>query len=161
MALQKKRSLLLTILWAGFVVGYLDITAAIFDFMWRNQQSSPVVIFKYISSAAFGKEKAFSDPSMVMFGILFHFLIAYCFTILFMLIYPSLPFLSKNRLLTGVLYGIFVWSLMNLVIVPLSSIGRFPEWNIRAVVQALILIGAIGVPLSYIAWWHYRNSKAA
>ena len=154
---QAKNNLLPTILWAGLAVGYLDITAAIFDFMFRNQRTSPVVVFKYIASAVFGKERAFSEPSMTGFGILFHFLIAYSFTVFFFLLYPRWSFLSKNKLVTGVLYGVFVWSMMNLVVVPLSSISRYPVPDARVIVQMLILIAAVGIPLSFIAHWFYRR----
>lgn len=156
----KKRNLLLTLLWVGFFVGYLDITAAIINFMF-NSDKSPVLIFNYISSAAFGKERAYSESSMVVFGILFHFLVAYSFAIFFFLVYPYLNFLSKSRLLTGILYGCFVWSVMNLIVVPLSSINKFPTVNGKMFIQIVILIFAIGIPLSYLAYWYYeRNNRS-
>ena len=149
-----KRGLFTTILWVGFLVGYLDITAAIFNFMFTSA-GSPLVIFRYIASAVFGKS-AFSAPNMVTYGFLFHFLIAYSFTLVFFLVYPSLPFLAKSRLLTGLLYGSFVWCIMNLVVVPFSRIGSYPAANGKTVIQLLILILAIGLPLSYLAHWYYK-----
>jgi len=152
----KARDLLLTILWTGLFVGYLDITAAIINFMF-NSDKSPRLIFNYISSAAFGKERAYSETSMVALGVLFHFIVAYSFTVFFFLIYPRLRFLTKNRLLTGILYGCFVWTVMNLFVVPNTYINKYPPVAAKTLIQVAILIIAIGIPLSYIAYWFYKN----
>lgn len=152
----KPKYLLLTILWAGLLVGYLDITAAIINFMF-NSDKSPRLIFNYIASAAFGKERAYSESSMVALGLFFHFLVAYSFTVFFFLVYPRLRFLSKNRLLTGILYGCFIWCIMNLLVVPNTYINKYPPMAVKTLIQVAILIAAIGIPLSYIAYWFYRN----
>ena len=152
----KSRNLLITILWAGFFVGYLDITAAIINFMF-NSDKSPKLIFNYIASAAFGNQRAYSEKSMVFFGILFHFIVAYSFTIVFFLIYPRLNFVSKYPLLTAILYGCFVWLVMNLLVVPNSQIDKYPQINPKMLIQVGILIVAIGIPLSYIAYWFYKD----
>ena len=154
---SKPKNLLLTILWAGLFVGYLDITSAIINFMF-NSNKSPVLIFNYIASAAFGKERAYSESSMVAYGVLFHFIVAYSFTIFFFLIYPYLNFLSKSRLLTGILYGCFIWCVMNLVVVPNTHINKYPPMVAKTLIQVGILIVAIGIPLSYIAYWFYKGS---
>ena len=158
--MQPKRNLLLTLLWVGFFVGYLDITAAIINFMF-NSDKSPVLIFNYISSAFFGRERAYSEGSMIAFGILFHFLIAYSFSVFFFLIYPHFHFLSKNRLLTGILYGCFVWCVMNLIVVPLSRINKFPTPDGKMFIQVGILVVAVGIPLSYLANWYYRRAASS
>src|SRR5690242_19447318 len=150
----KPTDLLLTILWAGLVVGYFDITAAIINFMF-NSDKSPTLIFNYIASAAFGKERAYSESSMVAFGVLFHFIVAYSFTILFLLVYPHLPLLSRNRLITGIVYGCFVWCVMNLLVVPNTYINKYPPMVTKTLIQVAILIIAVGIPLSYIAHWFY------
>ena len=150
------KNLFLTILWTGLFVGYLDITAAIINFMF-NSDKSPTVIFNYIASAAFGKQRAYSEKWMVAAGILFHFIVAYSFTIFFFLMYPRLHFLSKNRLLTGILYGCFVWCIMNLLIVPNTYIDKYPTLVAKTLIQVGILIIAIGLPLSFIASWFFRE----
>ena len=151
------KNLFVTILWAGLLVGYLDITAAIINFMF-NSDKSPTLIFNYIASAAFGKDRAYSERSMVALGVLFHFIVAYCFTLFFFLIYPRLPFLWKYRLLTGILYGCFVWCVMNLLVVPNTHIDKYPSLVAKTLIQVGILIVAIGIPLSYIASWFYKTS---
>lgn len=152
----KSKNLFLTILWAGLFVGYLDITSAIINFMF-NSNKSPTLIFNYIASAAFGKERAYAESSMVALGVLFHFIVAYSFTVFFFLVYPHINFLSKNRLVTGILYGCFIWCVMNLLVVPNTHINKYPPLVPKTLIQVGILIVAIGIPLSYIAYWFYKG----
>jgi uncharacterized membrane protein YagU involved in acid resistance len=54
-------------------------------------------------------------------------------------------------MLTGVVYGIFIWLVMNLIVVPLSNTGSWPFTIDNAVINATILSACIRLPLSYLA----------
>jgi uncharacterized membrane protein YagU involved in acid resistance len=157
MQANKKRSLLRAILWAGLLVGTLDIASAFISFSINSPGRNPLRILHYIASAVFEKDIAYSENYMLFVGLLCHYIIAYCFTILFMLIYPKINLLSKSRLLTGIIYGVIVWCIMNLLIVPNTRINRYPAWNRQAMIQMGILMIAIGIPLSYIAYNFYKG----
>ena len=156
----KSSTLFITILWVGFLVGLLDITSAFIQMKIMFPDRSPFGVLRYIASAAFGKERA-NEDSMFFFGALFHFIIAYCFTIAFFLIYPHIRFLSKKRLLTGIFYGIFIWAVMNLLVVPQTLISHRPFVLKNAAIAAGILIVAIGLPLSYFAHRFYCERKTS
>lgn len=155
----KPSKLFQTILWVGFLVGLLDISAAFIQTKIMFPDRNPLGVLRYIAGAVFGKERANAEDSMYFLGALFHFIIAYCFTIAFFLIYPHLHFLSKNRLLTGILYGIIIWAVMNLLVVPQTKIGPRPFVLKNAAIAAGILIVAIGIPLSYFAYRFYYGRK--
>lgn len=157
----KPSNLLVTILWVGFLVGLLDISAAFIQVKIMFPDRNPLRVLQYIASAVFGKERAYSEDTMYLFGALFHFIIAYGFTIAFFLVYPHLYFLSKSRLLTAIVYGIFIWVVMNLLIVPQTKIGRHPIVLKNAAIAAGILIVAIGIPLSYLAYRFYHLRKSS
>lgn len=109
------------------------------------------MVLKYIASALFGKEAFSSGVTMSIVGLLLHYTIAFSFTVFFFWIYPKLKFLSINIFLTAVLYGLFVWTIMNQVVVPLSKIPERPfSWS-GAAQAAAILIVCIGLPLTVIA----------
>jgi len=75
----------------------------------------------------------------------------------FFLIYPKLKLQSWNRVITAVLYGIFIWIIMNRLVVPMSN-ASVSAFNLKqAVIAALILIAAIGLPLSFIAHRFYST----
>lgn len=149
-----------TILLAGFLVGSLDIIAALTNFYIQTGKN-PVVVLRYIASAVFGKKDAY-DPNnnlMPALGLLFHYGIAYGWTTFFFLIYPRLKFMSATRILTGFLYGIFVWAMMTFVVIPLTSLGSSPLVLKQAIIAIAILILAIGMPLSFIAYRCYYGLK--
>lgn len=157
----KQSKLLIAILWVGFLVGLLDIGSAFTQVKIMFPERNPLGVLRYIASAVFGKEKANTGDSMLFFGALFHFIIAYCFTIAFFLIYPHVRFLSANRLLTGILYGLTIWAVMNLLVVPQTKIGHRPFVLKNAAIAAGILIIAIGTPLSYLGYLFYYKRKTS
>ena len=139
-----------TVLWAGLLVGTLDISAAIINFLISGG-SDPTKIFVYIASGVFGQAAFETGGPMAWWGLFFHYLIAYIWTAFFFLIYPRFAFMSGNWILIGVLYGIFVWLMMNRVVVPLANTPKSPFRLTNAIIQCLILIGMIGLPLAFIA----------
>lgn len=143
-----------TVLLSGLLVGSLDIIAALVQF-YSKTGKDPLIVLKYIASAVFGKSAYSGDSRMAIWGLLLHFLIAFMWTVFFFLVYPKLKLLSWNRIVTGIIYGIFIWAIMTQVVVPISkaSPGNFNLKN--AIIAVLILIGAIGLPLSFIAHRFY------
>lgn len=150
-----QKSLFMTILISGLIVGTFDLTAATIQTLIYN--GSPVKMFKYISSGVYGKDALNGGSGFAIQGVLFHYCIAMIWTIIFFLIYPKIPFLSKNRILTGILYGMLVWTIMSRVVVQLSNTPKAPFNFGRACIAAGILIVAIGIPLSFMANAYYRK----
>lgn len=150
----KRNSLFQRILWTGFLVGLLDMMAAMIVYI-VTAHKNPLNILSFIASGLFGKSAFNGTASMLICGALFHFLISYFFTVLFFFSYGQLAFLRKNKIATAILYGVFVWCIMNLVVVPLSSAPQLPFNFLSAFRGLLILIGAIGFPLSFIASRNY------
>ncbi|HET6541285.1 MAG TPA: hypothetical protein VFG46_12425 [Chryseolinea sp.] len=140
-----------TIILTGLLAGTLDAVAAIVV-----SQASPAAVFKYIASGAFGAGKAFSGGDiMIAWGVIFHYFIALSWTLLFFFIYPTLPWLKKNKYVAGLLYGIFVWVMMNRVVIPLSEIPQRP-FNLKGALTGMsILMVAIGLPISILTHRYY------
>jgi hypothetical protein len=152
-----KKNLTKTILGAGFLVGSLDIIAALVQFVIKTNKN-PVIVLQYIASAVFGPA-AYGSKQMAVWGLLFHFMIAFGWTLLFFLLYAKLRLLSWNRVVTGVLYGIFIWMMMTQLILPLTKINQGPFDVTQATIAVLILIGAIGLPLSFIAHRYFNKRQ--
>ncbi len=145
------------ILFAGLLAGTCDIIAACTQFYIKTGKS-PILVAQYIASAVFGKETAYSGSvTMIIIGFMFHYVVAFGWTILFFLAYPRLSFLRANKIAVGIGYGAFVWVLMSQVVVPLTLIGRGP-FNLMNAAQAMgILMLCIGIPISLVANAFYRN----
>ncbi|WP_090156474.1 hypothetical protein [Dyadobacter soli] len=114
-------------------------------------KQKPAALFLYIASAAFGPKAFRGGRRMVIWGIGFHFLIALIWTALYFQIFtPVLPD-QTPIVLNAVSYGIIIWLVMNLVILPLSKAERRPFSLPLAIINMLILIIAIGIPCAYVA----------
>jgi len=154
-------SALKTVLLAGFIAGTMDILAAItvYDFVMHSVTAKNLLqgIARKVLGV-FGVKPAGDSLMLTLAGLGFHFMIAFSFAVFYFLVYPYLPSLKKKRILSGLLYGIFVWCVMNLAMLPLFHIADFPhKWDniIRGMV---ILMICIGLPVSLIVSRYY-NSK--
>jgi hypothetical protein len=142
-----------TIILTGFIVGVLDILGAIIVY-----QAEPGRLFRAIASGAFGAGAAFSGGTiMVFWGILFHFVIAFSWTLLYFKVYPVFPPLWKNKYITGVLYALLVWIVMNKVVIPLSAITPGPFDLTSAIIGASILVVAVGLPIAILTHGYYAR----
>ena len=147
-----------TVILSWLLVGSLDITAAFINYYSRTGKD-PRIVLNYIASAVFGDKAYNGSNAMQGYGLLFHFIVAFAWTLLFFLIYPKLKLYRFNRILVAIIYGIVIWLTMNLAIVPLTKAATGPIVFKQALIGAAILIAAIGVPLSFIAYRFSRRTK--
>ena len=141
------------ILLTGLLVGTLDILSAFVNY-YLATGNNPLFVLKYIASGAFGEPALKGGAAMIITGFIFHYFFAFFFTILFFWLYGRVVFLRKNKILTGVVYGIFTWIIMNLLVIQLSNAPHGPVKDMKAdkIIKAIaILIVMIGLPLSFIA----------
>ncbi len=148
----------ITILKAGLLAGALDGLAAV-TYSYLMAGTSPVRVFQFIASGVWGKE-AFSGGLLIaVCGLLFHFVIAFSWTTLFFFAYPKIPMLSKNKYLSGLSYGVLIWLVMNLAVLPLSNVSQ-GSFTLRGVsVGVLFLMFCVGLPVSLIVHKHYSSNK--
>ena len=150
-------SALKTILSAWLVAGAFDMLAAITVYSVVMQRTTDVKLMQGIGKAAFGKEIFQGETALALYGLAVHFFIALCFTVFYFLIYPRLPFLRKQKILGGLLYGIFAWCVMNLVMLPLFHVANIPhKWD-GIIRGAVILMFCIGLPISIIVSNYYER----
>ncbi len=152
-------NLISTLIKAGLIVGTLDILSAFLYYFIRTGDKNVFIVLKAVASGLFGK-KAFSGGNeMMIAGLILHFIIAFAFTIFFFWLFPKIKPLLKNNILVGLVYGIFVWMVMNLVVVPLSNIGPRPFTMLNVLINVIILIVCIGLPLSFMANTFYKKEN--
>ena len=141
----------------GLIAGTMDITGATLWFMIRTG-NSPIRVLEFIASAAFGREQAFSgNILMSVAGLFLHYFIAYSWTCLFFLTYPKIGLLRANRFIVGIIYGVFVWTMMNLVVLPMTRIPASPFDPKGAAIAAFILVLCIGLPISIMSHGYYSE----
>jgi hypothetical protein len=144
-----------TMLVAGLLVGTLDLGAAFISF-YVTAGKSPLLILQAIASGLLGPA-AFSGSVGVMgLGLLLHYLIALSFTALFFGLYRQVGFVARYPLVAGAFYGLFIWAVMNLVVLPLSRFPVQPFHPLAALREALILVFMIGIPLALLASRYFK-----
>jgi len=144
-----------TILLTGLLAGTLDITAAIIN-AGLTRGTTATIVFQYIASGVFGRD-AFSDPSMASWGIIFHYFIAYSWTVLFFLAYRKLTFAAKRPAVTGLVYGVLIWSCMNFVVLPLSNVRRVEPSALQIILGISFIMFLVGLPISLIINKYYTH----
>ena len=145
-----------TVFLSGLIAGTLDILAAIFIYALILQKTTPIKILQSIASGVFKKDAYTNGSQMAWYGLGFHFLIALLFAWFYFIIYPYASFLKRNTFLSGILYGIFVWIVMNLIVLPIVfPILPAKGLDFPTLLSVIILIFCVGLPIAYITKKHY------
>jgi len=146
---RRRKSKFVTVIQTCLLTGTLDALAAILI----SYQIPPAVIFKFIASGWFGREAMSGGTSMVLWGLIFHYLIAAFFTVTLLLLYPLIAKALKNKYLIGIIYGLAIWVIMNFVVLPMTNIpksrGHLELISLLKGIAALII--CIGLPVALIA----------
>ena len=141
----------------GLLVGTTDIVAAYINQYARTGKFADKML-QYIAGGALGLENSMQGGFWVgALGLLFHYFIAFSFTLLFFLVYPRLKFLRFNPYIVGLLYGVFASCFMSFVVLPLSRLPQGAFVLQRAVVGWTILGVVLGVPVALSAKWFYNK----
>lgn len=131
------------VLLGTLTVGVLDALDAVVFFGLRGV--APIRIFQSIASGLLGGAAYGGGLSTALLGTALHFLIAFAVVGAYVLASRRLPVLARRPFLCGPLYGLLVYAVMDLVVVPLSAAVVGPS-SLPAVVNGL-LIHALGVGL--------------
>lgn len=137
--LSPRRALLLGTL----TVGVLDGLDAVIFFGLRGV--APVRVFQGIASGLLGRSAFAGGLPAALLGVALHFSIAFAVVAVFLLASRRAALLTRHAVAAGLLYGVAVYTVMNLVVIPLSAAGAGTR-TLSGVVNGL-LIHALGVGL--------------
>lgn len=150
-----------SILLAGFIAGTLDAAGAVIVYCLLMKVVTVTQLFHGIAAGLFGDTIIGSENVMAIIGLLLHYFIAFCFATGYFVVYPHLRFLQKNAFISGLLYGLVVWIIMNLIVVPLSQAHHSPPTWPGFLRGAGILMVCIGLPVSFITTLFYKKKMNA
>jgi hypothetical protein len=157
--MQLSKSSRIAVIQIGLLAGTLDGLAAALLYSVPGGKD-PLNVYRFIASGVFGNDAFAGGVPMALYGILFHYIIAIGWTTLFFSIYPRVPLLSKNKVAAGIFYGVFVWLMMNLVVLPLSQVPMSDSREVSAIITGMIvLIFCIGLPISWMTSKYFTDRK--
>src|SRR3954465_12512013 len=128
---RMKRSATRAILTGGCVAATLDILLAMYTFSWRVPRA--------VAGGLFGRA-VFRDESLAIWslGLCLHFAILCVAAAIYYAASRRMVFLREYALACGLFYGIAIWLVMNLVVLPLSALHDMGPYPYRGLVAGLL-----------------------
>ncbi len=139
------RGILLPILVGGGVAGTLDLTSAFISYGWGVPRA--------IASGLLGSSALHGGVPAWILGVVLHFFIAFSAATIYCLSSRRLAFLKEHFFVCGLFYGIAVFLVMNLIVVPLSAAPfKSTTFQLAGLIQGLLVhMFLIGLPIAYSA----------
>jgi uncharacterized membrane protein YagU involved in acid resistance len=135
------------ILWATLVAGALDISSAIL----LNLGVGPRVVLQSVAGGWLGRATYQGGWPTALLGLASHFGIMLVIAAIYMTLASRRPLLRTQWLLAGAVWGVLVWLVMTLVVIPLSA-STLSAPDTHHVVQGLIVhVLMVGLPMAWIA----------
>jgi hypothetical protein len=140
--LPMRRSLPIAIFFGGFLAGSFDLAAAFVIFGWGVPRA--------IAAGLLGSQALHGGFGTWILGVLLHYLIAYSVATIYCAASWKLEFLKPHFLVCGIFYGIAIFLVMNLVVLPLSELHAAGPYELRPLIQgSLVHMFLIGVPIAF------------
>jgi hypothetical protein len=137
-----RSKLLRSILVGGAVAGFLDLTSAFFTF--------GLGVPRAIAAGLLGRQVIHGGTFPWILGIVLHFFIAFSAAAIYCLASRRLPFLRDHWLVCGMFYGIAVFLVMNLVVLPLCALHAAGPYQLQGLFQGVVVhMLIIGLPISF------------
>jgi hypothetical protein len=153
---MKKFGALRTIVTAGLVVGVLDISSA-FVIWWQRGVALQHGL-QGIAGGLLGAKSYEGGIATVGLGLALHFFIAFVVVSIFYLVSRRITFLTKQAVVSGVLYGIGVYIVMYWFVLP-KAFSTFRHRLSNELLAVAIHIFLIGVPTALIVRRYSQLTK--
>jgi hypothetical protein len=123
-------------------------------------RSSPAYVFQFASSTLMGTAAFEGGIVTALLGMALYMAISFVFVSLFFGFASRISTLVRFPMISGVVYGLLVWTIVNLIIIPASAAPPL-EWSfVSAYINGLIYIGTIGIPITHFAHKFYVKSTS-
>jgi hypothetical protein len=141
-------SLLAPILIGGAIAGIFDQITAFVSFGLN--------VPRVVASGLLGPGARQSTSAWVwVLGLVLHFVVAFGASTVYCLSSRKLPFLKEHFVVCGMFFGIAVFLVMYLVVMPLSGLHYMGPYSWRTLVQGIgVHMVLIGLPIGMsLRWW--------
>ena len=138
-----KQQHIFAVMAGGLTAGLLDILMAMFTWSWRVPRA--------IAAGVLGPEVLKSESMAVWsLGLALHFFITCVDATIYFAASRRLPFLRQNWFVCGLFFGIAVWLVMNLVVVPLSALHNMGPYTWDGLTQGILVhMFLVGLPIAF------------
>jgi len=131
------------ILLTGLIAGTIDIAQALIQFGLGTPYGIAAALLGHDAVAGRG-------PALWILGMALHFFIATTATAIYYLASRRLAFLTEHPLVCGLVYGMAVENVMNLVVLPLSALHATGPYELHDLLNGIIThMITVGLPIAY------------
>lgn len=131
----------------GLIVGTMDITSAIIITIVRG--GTIMRLMQFIASGVLGKQAFQGGLPIAALGLALHFLIAFGLVTAFYFASRKIALLRQHPVPSGIIYGLIVFAVMNLIVLPLSAAAARHSLS-GDLIQIAIHMFVIGLPTSLL-----------
>lgn len=149
-----------TIVYGGLAIGVLDfLDATLYFGLYSGAPFQRV--WQGVSSGLLGGEAARAGGwNTALLGIFLHFVVAFCVAAVYFAGARNIPFMVRQPVISGLIFGVLAHLVMKYVVIPLSAIGvivpyTFPNF-LNSVIGHAVLVG---LPVAMIASWSARRPQ--
>jgi hypothetical protein len=137
------------LLWrATLIAGTLDLLSAMIYMLIAGR--NPLAVPVGIASAVWPGALRAGAPALAV-GVLLHFAIMLAMVAIYVGAARRLPWLSARPVASGALYGLLLWAVMNLVVLPLRWPALFPHVTAVSFAEQIFShVALVGLPLAWM-----------
>ena len=129
------------VLVGGLIAGTLDAASAFHSFGWGMPRG--------IASGLLGRSAFPGGAATWILGLALHYFIAISAAAVYYAASRRLKFLVESPVVCGLFYGIAVFLVMNLIVLPLSAIHFKGPFQFAALVQGILIhMFFVGLPIA-------------
>jgi hypothetical protein len=135
------------ILGGGLTAGIFDITYAIVFSSFRGVTA--IQVLQSVASGFFGMKAYDGGMPVAILGLFLHFFIALSWAAIFYVLSRRIQFLREQAIISGLLYGVVIYAVMNLVVIPLSAYPHKVNFSpSRLAINLFVHMFLIGLPIA-------------
>ena len=147
---QRPSVIVSAVLLGGLVAGVGDITFAI-SFAAYNGMP-PVRLLQVVASGLFGRQAFAGGLPMAAWGLALHFAMSLLWAAAFLVVALRKPWLALHPYIGGIAFGVVVFLVMRLVVLPLSAYPFPPSFKpLGTILDLLSHMLLFGVPIALAA----------
>ncbi|MFL6568501.1 MAG: hypothetical protein ACJ8LI_04990 [Chthoniobacterales bacterium] len=131
----------------GLIVGAMDITSALIMALARGATATRLL--QFVASGVLGRRAFDGGLATAALGLALHFVVAFGVVIVFYLASRSIAAIREHPVVSGIAYGLVVYAVMNLIVLPLSA-AKPRHALVPDLIQIAIHMFIIGLPTSLL-----------
>jgi len=139
--MRQNSKALTAVLAGGLIAGTLDAASAFYSFGWGMPQG--------IASGLLGRSAFQGGIATWILGLALHYFIAISAAATYYAVSRRLMFLAEFPVVCGMFYGMAVFLIMNLIVLPLSAIDFRGPFQYAGLVQGILIhMFCVGLPIA-------------